>query len=107
MVSRFNSMFEHQKSLEASWFNSDHHSESVHIAQEWKHTQELEGQVYQEFTNRLHEWQSHAEEQFVISIYDAAGDQQKLEAERKHRHEEEEKLYKEMEAKMHEADKAW
>jgi hypothetical protein len=107
MMSRFNSMYEPQKALEANWYNSDHHSESVHIAQEWKHTQEVESQVYQEFTAGLHEWQLHAEEQFVITIHDAAGDQQKVEEERKHRHEEEEKLFKEMEAKMQEADKAW
>lgn len=107
MASQFNSMYENQRALETNWYNSDHHSESVHIAQEWKHTQEVESHVYQEFTSRLHDWQVHAEEQFVFTIHDAAGDQQKVEAERKHRHEEEEKLYKEMEAKMHEADKVW
>jgi len=101
MMSQFDSMYENQKALEAKWFNGDHHSESVHIAQEWKHTQEVEAHVFQDFTNRLHEWQAHAEEQFVITIHDAAGDQQKIEEERKHRHEEEEKLYKEMEGKMH------
>jgi hypothetical protein len=49
MMSRFNSMYEHQKTLETNWFNSDQHSESVHIAQEWKHTQEVENQIMQEF----------------------------------------------------------
>jgi Skp family chaperone for outer membrane proteins len=43
----------------------------------------------------------------VITVHDAAGDQKKIEEERKHRLEEEEKLYKEMEAKMQAADKAW
>jgi len=61
----------------------------------------------QEFQTRMHDWQVHAEDDFVMTIFDAAGNEKNVEAERKHRHDTEEALFKEFETKLHEADKQW
>lgn len=77
-------MMEGQKKLEEAWYSADHHSESARIAQEWKHTQEMEAQVFGQFTTSLQGWQVHAEEEFEFVIHDATRDEAKLKGQHEH-----------------------